>query len=203
MKKRILPIPLILLIPIVLLIIVTAAGVYRFSLTDDEILAKFPTQAAKSDAVMQKVFGIRTVNPWTVKVPESQAFTFIDDIEQFPLLKGHYEDGAQRGIIVIDSRRIIEIDSKTFVSTLALSNQGSGTFYYLVVSIYDEFRQRMVTTDSVFLGDRISVERLSFEEGVVTVKLLERDVHQSMSEEPSQLTTILFKVTEQDSLEKQ
>ncbi len=41
-RSRILPIPLILLIPIVLLAIVIIAGVYRFSLSDDEIMAKFP-----------------------------------------------------------------------------------------------------------------------------------------------------------------
>lgn len=39
-RKRILPIPLILLIPIVLLAVVIIAGIYRFSLSDDEIMAK-------------------------------------------------------------------------------------------------------------------------------------------------------------------
>ncbi|WP_164683974.1 hypothetical protein [Vibrio maerlii] len=39
-RRRFLPIPLILLIPIVLLIIVVVAGVYRFSLSDEEILQK-------------------------------------------------------------------------------------------------------------------------------------------------------------------
>ena len=43
MKKKILPIPLILLIPIVMLVVVIVAGLYRFSLTDEEILAKFPS----------------------------------------------------------------------------------------------------------------------------------------------------------------
>ena len=41
-RKRILPIPLILLIPIVLLAVVIIAGIYRFSLSDEEIMAESP-----------------------------------------------------------------------------------------------------------------------------------------------------------------
>ena len=76
MKKRILPVPLILLIPIVLLIIVAVAGIYRFSLTDEEILAKFPSQVSQSDRVMQILFSIKTVNPWNIKFHKSNALKF-------------------------------------------------------------------------------------------------------------------------------
>ncbi|MEZ8100680.1 hypothetical protein [Vibrio bivalvicida] len=203
MKKRLLPVPLILLIPIVLLIIVSVAGVYRFSLSDEEILAKFPSQVSQTDPVMQTVFSIKTANPWTVKIPESSAFTFIDDMEQLPIVKGTYEDGAERGVVSTNTDFNIQVNETTYVSPFAVSNQGSGTFYYLVVSKYDEFRQRMVTKGATYLGDRIRVQELSVGGSMVTVKLLERDEHQAMSEEPSKLTTILFKVTEQDSLEKQ
>jgi len=203
MKKRILPVPLILLIPIVLLIIVAVAGIYRFSLTDEEILAKFPNQVSQSDRVMQSLFSIKTVNPWTIKIPESSAFTFIDDMEQAQIVKGTYEDGAERGEVSIDTRFITQVNETTYVSPLVVSNQGSGVFHYLIVSKYDKFRQRMVTKGSAFLGDRVRIQDISAIENQVTVKLLQRDEHQAMSEEPSQLTTILFKVTEQDSLAKQ
>ena len=203
MKKRILPVPLILLIPIVLLIIVAVAGIYRFSLTDEEILAKFPNQVSKSDRVMQSLFCIKTVNPWTIKIPESSAFTFIDDMEQPQIVKGTYEEGAERGEVSIETRFITQVNETTYVSPLVVSNQGSGVFYYLIISTYDEFRQRMVTKGSAFLGDRVRIKDISINENQVTVKLLQRDEHQAMSEEPSQLTTILFKVTEQDSLAKQ
>ncbi len=53
MKKRFLPIPLILLTPIALLIIVVAAGIYRFSLSDEEILAKFPQTYTQTDAIAE------------------------------------------------------------------------------------------------------------------------------------------------------
>ncbi len=49
-RKRFLPIPLILFIPVVLLIVVIVAGVYRFSLSDDEIMAKFPSSQVKASS---------------------------------------------------------------------------------------------------------------------------------------------------------
>ncbi|GAK87442.1 hypothetical protein JCM19238_5052 [Vibrio ponticus] len=84
MKKRLLPIPLILLIPILLLVVVILAGLYRFSLDDEDILAKFPSQNQSFDRVVEQVFAIRTPNPWTIQVPESTAFAFMDQV--FPEL---------------------------------------------------------------------------------------------------------------------
>jgi hypothetical protein len=201
MKKRLLPIPLILLIPIVLLIIVAVAGIYRFSLSDEEILAKFPSQVSTQDAIMQSVFGIRTPNPWTVKIPETSAFTFIDDVVQGNLLKGSYEDGAERGVVTIDSQKIVSLDTNTHISVLALSNQGSGLFYYLMLSQYDEFRQRLITKDSVLLGDRIDV--LALEEGEnqsVVVTFLEHEKGQAMAETPSKLVKRIFVVSDDGEL---
>jgi len=203
MKKRLLPIPLILLIPIVLLVVVSIAGVYRFSMSDEEILAKFPNQASQADPIMQSVFGIRTTNPWTVKIPDSNAFTFIDDMTQSPLMTGTFEDGPVRGVVAIDSQTLVQIDSTTYLSALSVSNQGSGVFYYLVVYKYDEFRQRLVSKGSAFLGDRIRVQSVEVVDNQAMVKLLERDEYQAMSEEPKKITTIMFKLTEQDSLEQQ
>jgi len=201
MKKRLLPITLILLIPIVLLIIVAVAGIYRFSLSDEEILAKFPSQVSTQDAIMQSVFGIRTPNPWTVKIPETSAFTFIDDVVQGNLLKGSYEDGAERGVVKIDSQKIVSLDTNTHISVLALSNQGSGLFYYLMLSQYDEFRQRLITKDSVLLGDRIDV--LTLEEGEnqsVVVTFLEHEKGQAMAETPSKLVKRIFVVSDDGEL---
>ncbi|MEF1255306.1 hypothetical protein [Vibrio sp. M260112] len=201
MKKRLLPIPLILLIPVVLLIIVTVAGIYRFSLTDEEILAKFPNQGPKNNAIMAQVFGIKTTNPWTVKVPDSNAFTFIEDLEHRPIAAGSYEDGPVRGRVAINTEQIVKLNDTTYAVILAVSNQGSGVFYYLAISKYDEFRQRMIINGGALLGDRIKVAEISVVDRLITIKLLEREANQSMAEEPSQITTILFKLTEQDSLE--
>lgn len=202
MKKRLLPVPLILLIPIVLLIIVTVAGIYRFSLSDEDILAKFPSQAAKNDPIMQSVFAINTFNPWTIKIPESSAFTFIDDMTQPPRATGSYEDGAERGTVTIDTDKLIQLDEFRYLSPLVLSNQGSGVFHYLIVSEYDQFRQRMVSQHAALLGDRVIVKQVRVEDGIVRVTLLEREPNQPMVQEPSQMTTILFQVTEQGSLKR-
>lgn len=202
MKKRLLPIPLILLIPVVLLIIVAIAGIYRFSLSDEEILAKFPSQGPQENAIMSKVFAIKTVNPWTVKVPDSSAFTFIEDMERAPVATGSYEEGAERGVVAINTDQMVQLDESTYAVILSVSNQGTGVFYYLSISKYDQFRQRMVIKESTLLGDRVQISSIKANDGMVTITLLEREANQSMAEEPSQITTILFKLTEQDSLEQ-
>lgn len=202
MKKRLLPIPLILLIPVVLLIIVAIAGIYRFSLSDEEILAKFPSQGPQENAIMSKVFAIKTVNPWTVKVPDSSAFTFMEDMEHAPVATGSYEEGAERGVVAINTDQMVQLDESTYAVILSVSNQGTGVFYYLSISKYDQFRQRMVIKESTLLGDRVQITSITANDRMITITLLEREANQSMAEEPSQITTILFKLTEQDSLEQ-
>ncbi|MEF1340510.1 hypothetical protein REH81_27735, partial [Vibrio rotiferianus] len=76
-RKRILPIPLILLIPVLLLAIVVIAGIYRFSLSDEDIMAKFPQTQSQANSIVAEVPGIQSRNPWTVQVPEQGAVTFL------------------------------------------------------------------------------------------------------------------------------
>lgn len=203
MKKRLLPIPLILLIPIVLLVIVSAAGLYRFSLSDEDILAKFPSYSTSNDTIMQSLFALTTPNPWTIKVPESSAFTFIKSSTRPRVYSGKYEDGLERGSVSIDSRYLVQMADNLYVHPLIVSNQGSGVFYYLALSQYDTERQRMVSENAQLLGDRIHVDGIVVDGDRIEVTIQERDVHQAMSEEPTKITTILFKITEQDSLERQ
>ncbi|NVD08868.1 hypothetical protein FCU94_18630 [Vibrio sp. JPW-9-11-11] len=203
MKKRLLPIPLILLIPILLLVVVTIAGIYRFSLSDEEIIAKFPNQTPRVDSVMREVFGRETVHPWTVKVPESEAFTFVSDQVELGVYRGSYQEGAERGELVIDTQHLTQVADDLYLHPIVVSNQGSGRFSYLALSQYDSFRQRMMSRSAEFLGDRISIEGIELEGNLVKVTIQEREAHQSMAEEPRQITTILFKLTEQDSLAKQ
>ncbi|MBN3492488.1 hypothetical protein [Vibrio neptunius] len=203
MKKRLLPIPLILLIPIFLLIVVTIAGLYRFSLSDEEIMAKFPNQMASSDAVMKSVFGLSTMNPWTVKVPESQAYTFMEELNPTTgLASGTYEDGEERGVVTVDTSKLLQVTPTIYASIMTVSNQGSGVFNYLVTFHYDEFRKRMISKEAQFLGDRIIVDLLEKQQHNIVVRVKQRDADQSMSQEPVISTTILFKLNGQDSLER-
>ncbi|MDN3612344.1 hypothetical protein ACODM8_11355 [Vibrio ostreicida] len=201
MKKRFLPIPLILLIPILLLIVVTLAGIYRFSLSDEEIRAKFPNHSGRHNEVMFSAFGLRTTNPWTIKVPETQAFTFIDEIDvESGHASGQYEDGEERGDVDIDMATLVQVDPARWVAIMTVSNQGSGVFYYMTSFAYDQFRKRMISEQAILLGDRIVFEKLEVNANRIEVTIHKRDVGQPMSQEPSNMTTILFELSEQENL---
>ena len=132
MKKKILPIPLILLIPIVMLVVVIVAGLYRFSLTDEEILAKFPSSQVSYDPVVELVFDLKATNPWTIKVPETQAFAFIDEyMDSKHIASGRYDSGAERGTVQVATDKIVALtvgQDQMFVAPMWVSNQGSGGF---------------------------------------------------------------------------
>lgn len=198
MKKRRLPIPLILLIPIVLLVVVAAAGLYRFSLSDEEIRAKFPQPTPTQDALMQQVFGIATPNPWTIKVPETTAYSLLTRRHDARAI-GQYQDGEVRGDIWVDTHQLIELGEGRYAAPLIVSNQGSGLFYYLALFEYDSARQRMISRDALLLGDRIVVEAVDRNQDVIAVTLRTREEDQPMSEEPKVTRTIMMTVTEQNS----
>lgn len=172
MKKKILPIPLILLIPIVMLVVVVVAGVYRFSLTDEEILAKFPSSQVSYDTVVETVFDLKTTNPWTIKVPETNAYAFINEVnEAKSLASGRYDSGVERGVVTVDTQKLLGVelgDTNIFVAPMWVSNQGSGVFYYLGLFKHDQQRSRVVLVDQLFLGDRVQIQTLEVAQPDVT-----------------------------------
>ena len=201
MKKRLLPIPLILLIPIVLLVVVIVAGVYRFSLDDEEILAKFPSQVqgqAKShDGVMQQVFHLSTPNPWTISVPESHAFALIDQIdEKQQWALGRYDSGAERGQLSVSLDWLTVLDKQQYLSIMTVSNQGSGIFYYLASFKYDQQRQRLVLVDETLLGDRIQIDKLNVDSSAVQVSYHQHGATQSYAEQPSDVFIANYRLNE-------
>jgi hypothetical protein len=64
---------------------------------------------------------------------------------------------------------------------------GSGTFYYIAASINENGRSR--GTEAVFLGDRISPQRIGIRNGVVVVDYADRRPGEPMSTPPSIGTT--------------
>lgn len=188
MKKRLLPIPLILLIPIVLLIIVVIAGVYRFSIDDEDILAKFPSTNQVIDPIVEQVFDIQSPNPWTIEVPETHAFAFIDTLDQsLHLAQGSYDAGAERGQVTVSTKWLTFVDTNQYVSVMTVSNQGSGVFYYLATFRYDTQRKRMVLANLLVLGDRIQIERLKFQDSQLTLSYRQHGENQPMAEQPNEL----------------
>ncbi|MEZ8289681.1 hypothetical protein [Vibrio sp. 10N.237.312.B06] len=164
MKKKILPIPLILLIPIIMLVVVILAGIYRFSLSDEEILAKFPSSQVSYDPVAETVFDLKTTNPWTIKVPETNAYAFINEVDgPRSIAFGRYDSGVERGVVTVDTNNLSSVTlgkASFFVAPMWVSNQGSGVFYYLGLFKHDQHRSRVVLVDQFFLGDRVRIQTL-------------------------------------------
>ncbi len=207
-RKKILPIPLILLIPIVLLAVVIIAGIYRFSLSDDEIMAKFPQPQAQSNAIVSQVLGIQSRNPWTVQVPEQSAVTFLDEWDkEHGFLKGQYDSGATRGEVLVPTAFIAQRkigDTPWVVAPLIVTTQGSGAFYYLGLFKFDSVPSRVVLLNSVFLGDRIKMASLEWENDTqISLSYLQHGENQAMAEQPNQLMTVEIKRIDNDLLMQQ
>ncbi|NVN80452.1 MULTISPECIES: hypothetical protein [unclassified Vibrio] len=207
MKKKILPIPLILLIPIVMLVVVILAGVYRFSLSDEEILAKFPSSQVSYDPVVETVFDLKTTNPWTIKVPETNAYAFINEIDAPKAIAfGRYDSGVERGVVTVDTKSLSAVtlgNASFFVAPMWISNQGSGVFYYLGLFKHDQQRSRVVLVDQLFLGDRVHIQTLDVAQqpdsqsqkkltGEGFIGFTQHSAEQSFAEPPSEKVLMSF-----------
>ncbi|MEZ8284935.1 hypothetical protein AB4277_05495 [Vibrio splendidus] len=207
MKKKILPIPLILLIPIVMLVVVILAGIYRFSLSDEEILAKFPSSQVSYDPVVESVFELKTTNPWTIKVPETNAYAFINEVDEPRTIAfGRYDSGVERGVVTVDTQSLASVtlgQASFFVAPMWISNQGSGVFYYLGLFKHDQQRSRVVLVDQLLLGDRVQIQTLDVTqpvEGTTNSKLTgkgfigftQHSAEQSFVEAPSEKVLMSF-----------
>ncbi|CAH1564068.1 hypothetical protein [Vibrio rotiferianus] len=191
-RKRILPIPLILLIPVLLLAIVVIAGIYRFSLSDEDIMAKFPQTQTQTNSIVAEVLGIQSRNPWTVQVPEQGAVTFLDEWDkEHGLLKGQYDAGATKGEVLVPTEFVAQRDingTPWITAPVIVTTQGSGTFYYLGLFKFDAVPSRVVLLNSVFLGDRIKISSLEWvSDTKVSLSYLEHGKEQALAEQPNQL----------------
>ena len=197
MRKRLLPLPLILLTPIVLLVIVVVAGVYRFSLDDDDILAKFSAQKQSQNRVMQEIFNITTPNPWTINVPETHAFALINTIDNHgQWAQGRYSSGSERGQVSVSIEWLLPIDEHKYLSLMTVSNQGSGVFYYLVSFKYDVNRQRMILANEQFIGDRIAIDDFNVKGSEMQLRYRQHRIEQAYSEAPSEAVTSRYRLNE-------
>lgn len=196
-RKRILPIPLILLIPIVLLIVVTVAGVYRFSLSDDEILARFPSNQVQSNSIVLEVLNIQSANPWTIQVPEQNAVTFLQERDkERGYLMGHYDAGATKGTVLLPTNFIAkrQINQQLWIAApMIVTTQGTGAFYYVGLFKFDAVPSRVILLDSVFIGDRIKFNQLLWRDDTnIEISYLSHDANQAMTETPKQLNSVFL-----------
>ncbi|EOX3944788.1 MULTISPECIES: hypothetical protein [Vibrio] len=192
--KKILPIPLILLIPIVLLVVVVIAGVYRFSLSDDEIMAKFPQTEVETNVIVQETLGITARNPWTIQVPEQGAVTFLDEWDkENGYLIGDYDAGATKGQVLVPTASISqrEIEGVSWVvAPMIVTTQGSGSFNYVGLFKFDPLPSRVVLLDSIFVGDRVKFTQLEWKsDTTITLSYLAHGDDQAMADTPNQFNS--------------
>ncbi len=200
MPRKKLPVPLILLIPLCLLAVVIVAGIYRFSLSDEEILAKFPSQQnLQADPVVEAILGLQVPNPWTIQVPETSAFSLLTDIDpDTQVAAGSYDDGMERGSVYLlyAYQQSIYNDKSlsAVVIPFAVSNQGSGVFYYLGLFKWDSARQRVILSDAKLAGDRIDIIELKRSNDTMTLNFNKHGQAQSMSELPEEADSLICEV---------
>jgi hypothetical protein len=63
------------------------------------------------------------------------------------------------------------------------SGGGSGSFSYLSAVLNKS--GSLMSTNSIFIGDKIIIENLSINKGIITVNYLDREMDQAMSKEPT------------------
>ncbi|MBD1558209.1 hypothetical protein HC752_14825 [Vibrio sp. S9_S30] len=205
MSKKILPIPLVLLIPILLLGVVIIAAVYRFSLTDEEIYAKQgrtvkSEQTAETDPVMLKLFALEDAQPWLVSVPESlskaQLSQVVGELEK-ARAKGFYSVDGQRGEVIVNFLKITPLnygdpsEAMTFVAPYAVTTQGTGVFHYLGLFRLMHNEKVVKQLDYIFIADRAQNVDVATDEPFdvsesVVVRYLAHSESQPLSETPNE-----------------
>ncbi|MGL6260125.1 hypothetical protein [Vibrio sp. WXL103] len=189
MGRRIFSMPVLLFIPLALLVIVSVAAVYRFSLSDEQIVAKF-IPAQEANPVVKAVFGLSLPGALVMPVPETNANVVFNRIDvDKALVLGDYDSGQERGQAALLFAPITAVElalGRGFIAVVVVSNQGSGHFYYLASFGVDRQQTRLVALDSYFLGDRIVPEGLSLEGHSLTVNYLQYAPGQALAEDPQE-----------------
>ena len=222
MKKRFLPIPLILLIPILLLITVIIAGVYRFSLTDEEIYQKqgraIPTAVKEAPSlpeksVMRQLFSLKSAQPWHIQLPDTDIMVELNDFDgkhENKRAVGSYVNGVEKGQIAVNYFKLLPINigdpsqQMTFTVPYTVSNQGSGVFHYVGLFRLHHASKHIEQLDSLFLGDRIKLDNIEIDApfdvtGSIIAHYHTHTTEQAMNEKPNQAISLTIKV-ENDQL---
>lgn len=153
--------------------------------------------------VMQKVFKTKVINDLVVNIPESTTCKMIDFVkvqDSVEYLKGEYRDKEERGSVLLDYRMIATVKLKGvdsyifFTAPFIVSNQGSGVFYYLGLFMQNNNNLTIKHIDTRLLGDRIVLDSITSENDRIQVYMKERSSEQSMSEKPTIVKDISFKL---------
>ncbi len=131
--------------------------------------------------------------------PDPSNATFIIDDESITLSAGKNDESVAPSSSAVEETATLDkfaygdvnADGKTdTVLFLARFGAGSGTFIYLAGFISGPVSYK--GSQTFFLGDRIAVQSVVMEKGVVTVKYLDRKTDEAFSAEPTVLVTKQF-----------
>jgi hypothetical protein len=69
------------------------------------------------------------------------------------------------------------------IVVLTRSTGGTGTFYY--VCAIPDYENNRLSTDAIFIGDRVSIESITVKANTVSLKYIDRDLNTSFAQEPT------------------
>ena len=211
-------------ITICIIAIIAIAGIIKFNVLQDDIYIKNADGTVEKydeakhieeqnhSEVMLKLFNINTSNDFEIKIPEENLiatlneFVLIDSTTE--MAKGEYANGVVRGNVFLDFSKIRtpnignSRDSFYFVAPFIVSNQGSGSFYYLGLFEHDVKKLSIKHLDSYFLGDRIRITSIKTDLNILEIELKVHSIKESMADEPSAKRKLKLKVTTTQFIEE-
>ncbi|OCH19918.1 hypothetical protein [Aliivibrio sp. 1S128] len=209
----------ILLVILTLILLVVAAGIYRFNFTNDDIyVVQTDDQVVPFDTtnnvdpknnVMLMLFSFDIDRYWQIQLPDSEAKAPLTDLRKYDdlhLATGKYQDGDEHGLVSLDYYNITPLhlgnidDEMVFSAPFSVSNQGTGTFWYLGLFNLNTNTGEIGQIDTFFLGDRIKVNELKTDEpfdvtSSLYVSYFKHAQKQSMAEIPSERVDQYIKVS--------
>lgn len=138
--------------------------------------------------------------------PESATFLFDDGpitLSNGKSSKKDSETGLSDEVSLLDEKASGDLnsDGKTDSAVLlARSSGGSGTFIYLAAYVSGPVSYK--GSNAVFIGDRISPESVSIQNGIITLHYLDRGENEPMAAEPTVSTTKQFVYANGELVEK-
>ncbi len=150
---------------LVLIVIILTAAFYFFT-QDDEVKQATNTAATSFEPN-----------------PSSATFAFDEGSVTLSDGKGQSEGGS---VEMLEQKASGELNADGKADTavlLASSGGGSGVFIYLAAYVSGPVTYK--GTNAIFIGDRISPESVSIDNGVITLKYLDRKLEEPFAAEPT------------------
>ncbi|WP_023603383.1 hypothetical protein [Aliivibrio logei] len=200
----------IVLVILTVILLVVAAGIYRFNFTNDDIyIVQADDQVVPFDTtnnvdpknnVMLTLFSFDIDRYWQIQLPDSKVKASLTELRKYDdvhLATGKYQDGDEHGLVSLDYYNITPLhlgnidDQMVFSTPFSVTNQGAGTFWYLGLFKLNTNTGEIGQIDTFFLGDRIKVNELKTDEpfdvtSSLYVSYFKHDQKQSMAEKPSE-----------------